>query len=95
MIFIFALPFSYFPALQWMRLRQILCSVYTISEELQALLTVLESPGKPVTGSPSILKGYHNSLTDGSPSTCYKSSKMPKYIDGVLVTGIPGVSKTD
>ena len=32
--------------------------------------TVLESPGKPVTGTPSILKGYHNSLdlVDGSPS---------------------------
>ncbi len=30
--------------------------------------TVLESPGIPVTGSPSILKGYHNSLIDGSPS---------------------------
>ncbi len=30
--------------------------------------SVLESPGKPVTGSPSILKGYHNALIDGSPS---------------------------
>ena len=30
--------------------------------------TVLESPGKPVTGSPSILKGCHNSLIEGSPS---------------------------
>ncbi len=29
--------------------------------------TVPESPGIPVTGSPSILKGYHNSLIDGSP----------------------------
>ena len=31
-------------------------------------LTVLESPGKPATGSPSFLKGYHNALIDGSPS---------------------------
>ncbi len=30
--------------------------------------TVLESPGKPVTGSPSILKGSHNALIDESPS---------------------------
>ncbi len=30
--------------------------------------TVQESPGKPVTGSPSILKGYHNALIDGIPS---------------------------
>ena len=31
-------------------------------------ITVLESPGIPVTGSSSILKGYHNPLIDGSPS---------------------------
>ena len=30
--------------------------------------TVLESPGKPVTGSPPILKGCHNAWIDGSPS---------------------------
>ncbi len=30
--------------------------------------SVLELPGKPVTGSPSILKGYHTALIDGSPS---------------------------
>ncbi len=30
--------------------------------------TVPESPGMLVTGSPSMLKGYHNSLIDGSPS---------------------------
>ncbi len=29
--------------------------------------SVPESPGMPVTGSPSMLKGYHNSLIDGSP----------------------------
>ena len=31
-------------------------------------LTVPELLGMPVTGSPSMLKGYHNSLIDGSPS---------------------------
>ena len=31
-------------------------------------ITVSESLGMPVTGSPSTLKGYHNSLIDGSPS---------------------------
>ncbi len=30
---------------------------------------VLESPGIPVTGSPSMLKGYHNSLIDVSSGT--------------------------
>ncbi len=30
--------------------------------------SVPESLGMPVTGSPSMLKGYHNSLIDGSPS---------------------------
>ncbi len=33
-----------------------------------SLTTVLESLGMPVTGSQSMLKGYHNSLIDGSPS---------------------------
>ncbi len=33
-----------------------------------SLTTVLESPGMPVTGSPSISKGYHSSLIGGSPS---------------------------
>ncbi len=33
----------------------------------------------PVTGSPSILKGYHNSLIDGSPSIL--ASPMG-FIDG-------------
>ncbi len=65
---------------------------------LPSPMTVLESPGKPVTGSPSILKGCHNSLIEGSPSiegpTCYKSSKNAKDIDGAPVTGIPGVSRT-
>ncbi len=32
------------------------------------LCSVLESPGIPVAGYPSSLKGYHNSLIDGSPS---------------------------
>ncbi len=36
--------------------------------------TVLESPGIPVTGSPSILKGYHNSLIDRSPSILVSAS---------------------
>ena len=33
-----------------------------------SITSVLESPGKPVTGSQSILKGCHNSLIEGSPS---------------------------
>ena len=35
---------------------------------MTAGISVLESPGKPVTGAPSILKGYHTSFIDGSPS---------------------------
>ncbi len=31
-------------------------------------ISVPESLGMPVTGSPSMLKGYHNSLIDGSAS---------------------------
>ncbi len=45
---------------------------YLIGENVdnsgRPLTAVLESPGKPVTGSPSILKGGHNSLIGGSPS---------------------------
>ncbi len=40
----------------------------TIEYTEDGLSAVLESPGIPVTGFPSILKGYHNSLIDGSPS---------------------------
>ncbi len=38
------------------------------NEITQCSITVPESLGMPVTGSPSMLKGYHNSLIDGSPS---------------------------
>ena len=55
-------------------------------ENAKGLNTVLESPGKPVTGSLPILKSYRNALVDGSPSiscnidglSVIKSSKMPK-----------------
>ncbi len=48
----------------------LLCVMILISHSamLCSLITVLESPGIAVTGSPSILKGYHNSLINGSPS---------------------------
>ena len=36
--------------------------------ETHDISTVLESPGKPVTGSPPILKACHSSLIEGSPS---------------------------
>ncbi len=40
----------------------------TDREAGQVTSTVPESPGMPVTGSPSMLKGYDNSFIDGSPS---------------------------
>ncbi len=65
----------------------------------------------PVTGSPSMLKGYHNSLIDGSPSILsnvdvmnssyilqkWNDRNLPlsNKIDGVPVTCIPGVSRTE
>ncbi len=39
----------------------------TVGYLTMCLSTVPESLGMPVTGSPSMLKGYHNSLIDGSP----------------------------
>ncbi len=70
-------------------------SQVTYSNRTFLSVSVLESPGKPVAGSPSILKGCHNSLIEGyRRPTCYKSSKNAKDIDGVPVTGIPGVSRT-
>ncbi len=41
---------------------------FFLSCSTPTLHAVLESQGIPVTGSPSPLKGYHNSLIDGSPS---------------------------
>ena len=63
----------------------IYCSFVCVQNASLPYETVLESPGKPVTGSPSILKGCHNSLI---------STKNAKDIDGVPVTGIPGISRT-
>ena len=39
--------------------------------------SVPESPGMPVTGSPSMLKGYQNSLIDGSPSILVSPNTPP------------------
>ncbi len=61
------------------------------------LSSVLESPGKPATGSPSILKGYDNSLIDGSPSIIISPAgkNMKEIIDGLPVINQVKYQKID
>ena len=62
-----------FPYKYCIRLFLSVCSMSFIASKLECSISVLESPGKPVTGSPSILNGYHNTLIP-----VINPSKMPK-----------------
>ena len=73
---------------------------------IRPLLSVLETPGFPVTGTPSIYLAFYSiynirkpgsaifiGITGGDPSL--KELCQPFKIDGEPVTGIPGDSWTD
>ncbi len=74
-----------------------------LRENLQAVIeksngiSVLETPGTPVTGTPSIYLAFYSIYNrwaiDGDPSI--KELLWPFEIDGEPVTGIPGDSRTE